>query len=122
MRVPKELRDAWRDGYKKRKVYISRLVTVALHFALYGPHPYDDPVDGVEDAFRRYMEHYSDSHERRAQIIEGLARQLGVEVLAEALGGGVADAASVSEPVSEDGPGVTVANKTLAVTGAVRFC
>jgi transcriptional regulator of met regulon len=63
------------DGLKTN---FSDLVSQALYFGLFGAHPYDDPVEGVKDAFEVYSSEGITSRQRLIEKIRRMVRAVGV--------------------------------------------
>jgi len=63
--VPKFLLAEWRRRKAEgEKIPLSRVVSSALHFALYGPHPFANGVDGLNAALDQYSEHDREKDDR----------------------------------------------------------
>ena len=81
VRIPTFLYDEW----KKRKGRgdespMSQILAQALHFALYGPHPFSDSLAGLADAFEKYE--LADMSERQAleHIVKKMLAQDGYTI------------------------------------------
>jgi len=72
--LPTFLYDSWMErhthGHGNR---LAEVIRHALHFALHGPHPFDDPLDGLLDAFRVYEE---EGLSKRELVIKSMRKQL----------------------------------------------
>ena len=78
---PKMLHEQW----KKRKAAgmrrpLSDVIATALHFALLGPHPFSDPLEALEDAFRVYVERSLTEKEIVVAILKNIAKTYGVDI------------------------------------------
>jgi hypothetical protein len=62
------------------KVSVTKIATTALHFALFGPHDFDNPLDGLDDAFRFYEEKNQSEREVIKSTIKHLAEMYNIDV------------------------------------------
>ena len=59
---------------------IGDIMGLSMHFCLFGPHPYYDPIDGLTDAFRVYEEQNHSHREIAVRMIRYLADTFGIDV------------------------------------------
>ena len=80
--VPVRLHKLWQTKCKgKISSSLSAMVTHALSFGLTGPHPYEDPLDGLIDAFETYERRKLDEKEFARHMVHLLADYYGIDDL-----------------------------------------
>jgi hypothetical protein len=79
-RVPGYIYEAWKQCKEEGlRFTIGQILGMGMHFAVYGPHPYDNPVDGLEDALKFY-ENRQDRLDIIKEVIESIADKYGIAV------------------------------------------
>lgn len=82
--VDKRLHKQWKTARQySPKSKLSSIVNHALLFALNGPHPFNDPLDGLLDAFEVYERRKFDEQKAAADLIEYLAKRYGLKIKIE---------------------------------------
>lgn len=78
---PRFLIEEWRKRQScDKKMDLHYIAALALNFGLYGPHPYNDPLAAVYDAFEVYPRASLRDHEAREEIVRMVAARLGISV------------------------------------------
>ena len=79
--LPKYLHEEWKlRGYRDEGIYLSDLVSVALHFALFGQQKFANPIDNLEDAFDVYEESVLSDRDLAAHVLVEIGKRFGFDV------------------------------------------
>ena len=78
--IPTFLYDRWKElKAEGMRLPLGALLSRALHFGFFGPHPYDDPIDGLDDAIQAYEEMGKTRQEIAADVMRKIGKQYGVD-------------------------------------------
>lgn len=80
--VPRFLWEEWQRRKKSEglKTPLTDLISDAMHFGLFGPHSYTDPVDGLREAIDSYVAKTEGTRGLREKAVKEVAEKLGVKV------------------------------------------
>lgn len=69
-----------KNTYELKDMHISEAVTYTMHFGLFGPHPYMNPLEAIIDAFQFYEENRRFEKDMAKDVIKKLAKAYGMTV------------------------------------------
>ena len=61
-------------------ISLSGIAARALFFGMFGPHPYTNPVDGLNDALKNYSKKTGISDDVAKELVRSIAESLGVKI------------------------------------------
>lgn len=80
-RVPTYLVEAFKEQRKRGcRTTNSMIFNEALHFALLGPHPFEEPIDGLRDCFELYTQRNLERRDMLKNLVEKVCDANGIKV------------------------------------------
>ena len=82
VKVPKFLKDEWKRRKEQEglKSLLPQIMRYSMHFALFGPHQFYNPVDGLLDAFESYGSAQKSGREAVIDVIKTVMEQNRVDI------------------------------------------
>ena len=81
IQIPTWIHNDWKKMKARgMKTHLSDIIVQAIYFALYGPHPYEDPLAGLKEALDSYIENTTTKREAVVELIQEIGKQYGLTV------------------------------------------